>query len=121
VNDEPDYLWKTIGPGDVGTFGMGAAVMDTDIPTDGTFFSDRPGQDIPILFGDLTPDVVRIPDDLGGGVVRVTSTTYKPCPYGSGSVERHTHEVLWHGLAHDQITAVAGCPDKGWLWLGRLG
>ena len=70
------------------------------------------------LWGDDTPDEVRLPPDLGGGVRRVLKVSEGQCPCGSGHRSRLT--LLDGGLdtpeGHKAL-CVAECDERGeFLW-----
>lgn len=64
------------------------------------------------LVGDATPDEVRMPPDLGGGVARVTHAFTEACP-----VCRSRHPIKH--LALDGGVFVAECSLRGFLWYRR--
>ena len=65
-----------------------------------------------IVGGDLVPDTVRLPPDLGGFHVRVKAGSYIDCPCQGG------HTVINLETDHDRIQ-VAECPSRGFLWYRR--
>ena len=70
------------------------------------------GEDDPLmlLFGDVVPDTVRLPDELGGHTVRVTGAHAVPCPSPSCPDHQVRHLTLSNGLG------VAECATAGFLW-----
>lgn len=49
-----------------------------------------PDEEPAVLYGDTTPDDVRLPDELGGGVVRVTGAHVAPCPKCGANARHYT-------------------------------
>ena len=79
-------------------------------------FTVTPGQRIvPVsedcaLVYDGTPNVVRLPPELGGGEVRVLHGVHKPCPC------RGDHDALVLVLDEPTGIMVAECRTRGYLW-----
>lgn len=83
------------------------------------WFDRRPGegliaQDDPhvILLGDQTPDVVRLPPELGRGELRVTGAFRGACPMNEGCPDCQ-HLRLEEGYS------VAECIGHGFIWYRR--
>ena len=64
------------------------------------------------LVGDTTPDEVRLPPNLGGGLVRVLRAFTESCPVCKGG-----HPVKH--LELDDGIFVAECATRGFLWYRR--
>lgn len=82
-----------------------------------TWFNRRAGSDAHasteddsmMLVGDVTPDWVRLPPELGGARVRVLGVSASPCPMCRNHVEvRH--------LRVEGNLGVAECGQHGFVW-----
>ena len=61
-----------------------------------------------VLHGDITPDYVALPPELGSRRLKVLRSGHAPCRCGT------SHTVLWHEL--EDGYRVAECDREGFLW-----
>jgi hypothetical protein len=81
-------------------------------------FTKRAGSDVHeavedpamAILGDLVPDWVTLPPNLGGRRLRVLRAEEAPCPL-------HAHKV--RHLHLEDAMSVAECPEGGFLWYRR--
>ncbi len=88
------------------------------------FFDKRPGDKVltkvledgtvMAILGDVVPDVVRLPSELGGHVVKVLSHITASC-IAKDCDQHHHHYRLDHDVGIGKIN-VCGCPKHGFLW-----
>ena len=85
---------------------------------DTMWFDRKPGERVSVgkddpavlMISEGVPDWVRLPDELGGGKVKVSRAAIGPCP----SCDTR-HEVRFLILSGSPYT-VAECPKSGFLW-----
>lgn len=66
------------------------------------------------VVGDVRPDFVALPANLGGGTARVTGASLEPCPRDG------SHNAWTLAVTHGRVTHVAECPEHGgFLWYRR--
>lgn len=105
MDSATETIWWTGRAGDL-SGGLGARVVDEDAGL--------------VLFGNQTPDRVRLPRDLGGTVARVLSVERVACPCGGGHGSRMFGLQARTTLGQD-IAVVECVATRTFLWVGWSG